>query len=130
MTVKLLFLRLLLLTYSSAQSMRSPLSASINSFQSSHFASPHVRPILLISFSNVLRQLALGLSCFLLHWGPSKSYPWNYIVRHHSLIIRSLTGLNSRRDFEVFDDKMSATPWTCDPLLAFQSKGSLLRPKP
>ena len=32
-------------------------------------ASPHVRPIVLVSFSTVLRQVALGLSCFLFPWG-------------------------------------------------------------
>ena len=32
-------------------------------------ASPHVRLIALISFSNVFRKVALGLSCFLFPWG-------------------------------------------------------------
>ena len=32
-------------------------------------ASPHVRPIALISFSTVLRQVAFGLPCFLFPWG-------------------------------------------------------------
>ena len=30
-------------------------------------------------------------------------------------IIHSFTGLNLRRDFAVFGDIMSATPWACGP---------------
>ena len=42
-------------------------------------ASPHVRPIALISFSTVLRQLAFGLPLFL--------FPWGVHLRAHLVIL-------------------------------------------
>ena len=64
---------ILVLALSSAWSMMPPLSAP-NSVQSGH-----VRPIALISFSTVLRQVALGLACFFF-----EEYSCNQasIVRH------------------------------------------------
>ena len=38
-------------------------------FRAAISASPHVRHIVLISFSTVLRQVAFGLPCFLFSWG-------------------------------------------------------------
>ena len=47
------------------RSMRPP----TNSVHAAISTSPHMRPIALISFSTVLRQVALSLPCFLLPWG-------------------------------------------------------------